>query len=532
MAGEHERFRLAEPVDSPAREQTMHATSITRRQLLQRMGVLGGSSLMIGAMDAWGLRGATRRPRPALEGQQPTTRVIVLGAGLSGLIVGYELGKLGYDYRILEARDWVGGLTWTVRRGDTHDEIDGQRQVCDFDDGQYLNGGAWRIPHTDAGILGYCKELGVPLEVFINASDANVFYEEDPGIGPLSGTRLRLREVKADMWGATTELLAKAMDAGNIDAPLTEEDAALLVQFLMRSGYLDDEDLVYAPPEARRSSERYDLSALLRSGFWARARSLNQETGGPAPLFQPIGGMQQIAFGFERVMRDRITLEAEVQSIRQTAEDVRVVWRNPRTGATREEAADYCVCCLPMSVLKRIDVNLSPAMAQAVSETGQSTVAKMGLQMGRRFWEEDEGIFGGHLWSRSLQLGEFSYPSYGYFERKGVLLGYYGSSAQAGLDAMPIAARVEHVLTQASKVHPQIRAEFESAYSVWWEKVPYSLGGYGRTPSQDLLSRLSAHDGRIYMGSAGASTDPAWMEGAVESGWRALEALHARVSQA
>ncbi|HUF74747.1 MAG TPA: flavin monoamine oxidase family protein [Longimicrobiales bacterium] len=510
----------------------MPVQPITRRQLLQRIGVLGGSSLMIGAMDAWGLRGATTRARPRLEGPQPTTRVIILGGGLSGLIVGYELGKLGYDYRVLEARDEVGGLTWTVRRGATHTEIDGERQVCDFAEGQYLNAGAWRIPHTDEGILGYCKELGVPLEIFINASDANVFYEENQDIGQLSGTRVRLREVKADLWGATTELLAKAMDAGNIDAALTEEDAELLVQFLVRSGYLDDEDLVYVPPEARRSSERYDLSALLRTGFWARARSLNQETGGPAPLFQPVGGMQQICYGFERAMPERITLNAEVRQVRQTADGVRVVWRDTRTGETREEAADYCVCCLPMSVVKGLDVNLSPAMAQAVSETGQAAVAKMGLQMARRFWEEDEGIYGGHLWSRSLQLGEFSYPSNGYFGPKGVLLGYYGSSAQAGLADMPVAGRVEHVLRQASKVHPQMREEFESAYAVWWEKVPYSLGGYGRTPSRDLLARLGVPDGRIFMGSAGASSDPAWLEGAVESGWRALEALHARVSGA
>jgi monoamine oxidase len=510
----------------------MHVGPITRRQLLQRIGVLGGSSLMIGAMDAWGLRGATPRGRPVLEGRQPTTRVLVLGGGISGLVVGYELGKLDYDVRILEARDAVGGLTWTVRRGTTHTEIGGERQVCDFDEGQYVNAGAWRIPHTDEGILGYCKELGVPLEVFINATDANLFYEENADIGALSGRRVRLREVKADLWGATTELLAKAMDAGNIDVPLTEEDAELLIQFLVRSGYLDDEDLVYSPPEARRSSERHDLSALLQSGFWARARSLNQETGGPAPLFQPVGGMQQISFGFERVMRDRITLQAEVVSIRQTADEVRVVWRSTRTGETHEEVADYCICCLPMSVLKGIDVSLSPEMAQAVSETGQAAVAKMGLQMARRFWEEDEGIFGGHLWSRSLQLGEFSYPSNGYFGQKGVLLGYYGSSAQAGLDAMPVAGRVEHVLRQASKVHPQIHEEFESAYCVWWEKVPHSLGGYGRTPSQDLLSRLSRPDGRIYMASANASSQPAWLEGAVEAGWRALEAVHARASEA
>jgi monoamine oxidase len=231
------------------------------------------------------------------------------------------------------------------------------------------------------------------------------------------------------------------------------------------------------------------------------------------------------------VLGDRLALGAEVRSVRQTADDVRVVYRDTRTGEQHELVGDYCVSCLPMSIVRTLDINLSPRMAQAVGETAHAAIAKMGLQMRRRFWEEDDGIFGGHLWSRGLQLGEFSYPSNGYFGDKGVLLGYYGSSTQAGLDAMSVRGRVEHVLTQASKVHPQMREEFEAAYAVWWEKVPYSVGAYGRTPSQDLLARLAEPDGRIYMGSAMVSADPAWMEGAVEGAWRAVEHIHERVSR-
>ena len=149
-----------------------------------------------------------------------------------GQIAAYELRKLDYDVEVLEARDWVGGLTWTVKRGARHTEMDtGERQVCDFDEGHYINVGAWRIPNSDEGILGYCKELGVPLEIFINASDANFFYEENPDLGPLSGRRVRLREVKADMWGSTTELLVKAMDQGDIDVPISGDDMELLTQY-------------------------------------------------------------------------------------------------------------------------------------------------------------------------------------------------------------------------------------------------------------------------------------------------------------
>jgi monoamine oxidase len=153
----------------------------------------------------------------------------------------------------------------------------------------------------------------------------------------------------------------------------------------------------------------------------------------------------------------------------------------------------------------------------------------MGLQMKRRFWEEDDGIFGGHLFGWSLELGEFSYPSNGYFTEKGVLLGFYGRGGTAGMADMPFDGRIEHVLTQASKVHPQMREEFETAYCVWWDKVPYSLGAYGRTPAPEELEQLSKADGRIYLGSAGASTRPAWLEGAIQSAWRTIEALHERV---
>ena len=504
---------------------------MTRRDVLKRFGAIGGSSLMIGAMDAWELMGQQTRPRPRLRGTRPDTRVVVLGGGMAGLVVGYELDKLEYDVQVLEARDRVGGLMWTVKRGSTHTEIGGETQVCEFDEGLYLNGGAWRIPNRDKGVLDYCRELGVPLEIFVNWSDANYLYEEDPELGALSGRPVRLREVKADLWGATSELLAKAMDVGSIDAPLSTEDKDRLIEFLVQGAYLDSEDHVYRPPALRGSDERYDLSTLLHSGFERRVRSLYSGTGGPDPVFQPVGGMQEIPEAFARALDDRVRLDAEVTRIRQSESAVTVTWKDTRTGRETEEVADYCVCCLPMPVLKTIDVDLSPEMSAAVAETGHSTSAKMGLQMARRFWEEDDGIFGGHLWSQSLQLGEFSYPSNDYFTQKGVLLGYYGGGGQAGLSDRPIAGRVEHVLSQASKVHPQIREEFESAYAVWWEKIPYSLGAYGRTPSTELRGALSRPDRRLYLGSAGTSQRPAWIEGAVDSAWRTVEAIHERATQ-
>src|SRR5678815_2764648 len=95
---------------------------LTRRRFLEQLGAVGGSSLVMTAMQSWDLMAGQAGERPALTGRPAKARVLVLGAGVSGLVVAYELGKLGYDFRVLEARDRVGGINWTVRRGSEHTE--------------------------------------------------------------------------------------------------------------------------------------------------------------------------------------------------------------------------------------------------------------------------------------------------------------------------------------------------------------------------------------------------------------------------
>jgi monoamine oxidase len=140
---------------------------MTRRSFLEQIGLTGGSALVMSAMRSWELMAAQAGPWPALSGRPNGTKVVILGAGVSGMTVGYELGKLGYQVTILEARDRVGGVNFTVRRGATHTETGpgGETQVCTFDEGLYHNGGPWRLAHWHTGVLGYCKELGVPVEI-------------------------------------------------------------------------------------------------------------------------------------------------------------------------------------------------------------------------------------------------------------------------------------------------------------------------------------------------------------------------------
>jgi monoamine oxidase len=503
---------------------------MTRRSFLEQFGLVGGSTLVMSAMRSWDLLAAQAGPRPSLSGRANGTRVLVLGAGLSGLVTAYELGKLGYNVRVLEARDRVGGVTVTVRRGDRHTELGpgGETQVCSFAEGLYFNGGPWRLPNWHTGVLGYCKELGVPLEIFVNEDESSYFYYEGQNLGPLGGRRVRLREVKADMIGYTCELMAKAVNQNALDVPLSAEDKERFVSFLVNEGYLDSADRVYKKNTARGGGDPHSLSALLQSGLAGRIRSVVEGVG-VSPMFQPSGGMDQITKAFQRTLADRIVLGAEIQSWRQTDTDVRVAYRNVKTGARAEATADYCVCCLPLTVVRTLDLALSPETMAAVKAVPYSAWAKMGLQMKRRFWEEDDHIFGGHLYT-NLPLGDFAYPSTGYFGAKGVLLGFNGNGQIDGLVKRPVKERVEHVLMHASKVHPQMRAEYEGAYSMFWERIPYTLGGFAASAGgPDRQAVLTRPDHRVYLGCAAVGGNGGWQEGAVAIAWRQVRQLHERV---
>jgi monoamine oxidase len=371
----------------------------------------------------------------------------------------------------------------------------------------------------------------VPLQIFVNEADSSYFFYEGNAAGALSNKRVRLREVKADLAGYTNELIIKAIDQRQLDLPLTPDDKQKFVSFLVSEGYLDSSDRRYKAFVNRGTGEPYEFAALVQSGFGSRVRSISPRDGtSAAPMFQPVGGMDQFPKGLQRAIGpNRITFNADVQSVHQSDTGVKVVYLDTKSGKKTEVAADYVVICMPLSVLAGVDINVSPEMMEAIKAVTYSNSAKMGLAMKRRFWEEDDQIFGGHLYS-NLPLGEFSYPSYDYFTQKGVLLGLYANGPVGDLLDQPVKARVEHVLTHASKVHPQIRQEFESAYAVWWRKVKYSQGGYASGSARARGAQLTKVENRIIIGSAATTSysQPDWQEGAVSAGWQALKSLHER----
>src|SRR5688572_21796371 len=123
---------------------------MNRRQFLHHLGVTGGGAVAYQALTMLGLVQSTSRAARNFNlthtGDPKGKRVVILGAGVAGLCAAYELDKLGYDCRVLEARARPGGRCVTIRNGSEQVESDGTRQVARFDDGLYFNPGPTRVP--------------------------------------------------------------------------------------------------------------------------------------------------------------------------------------------------------------------------------------------------------------------------------------------------------------------------------------------------------------------------------------------------
>ena len=518
----------------------------TRRDLLAMIGAVAGGSAMMMAMSALGHAAeSTYAGLPKLEGDPKGASVLVLGAGVAGMLAAMELRRAGYAVTILEYNDRVGGRTWSLRGGDSYTELGGAVQRCEFAPGLYINPGPWRIPYHHRAMLDICKRLGVALEPFVQVNH-NAYLHSSKAFG---GKPQRYRAVQADFHGLVAELLGKAVRTGALSQEVTAEDTEVLLASLRSWGALD-RDYRYArgwgsserrgwdkPPgggmdAAPGFSEPVAPSELLRSRLW-RSLAVAADFDYQTTLFQPVGGMDAIATAMGREVAGLVTLRAKVTAIRQDGAGVSVTWQDSGSGEMRQSRADWCLCTIPLSVLSQIEMNVSPAMSAAIGAVPYAPSVKIGLQFKRRFWEEDEAIYGGISYT-DLPISTIGYPATGYQSAgPGVLLGAYAFGAYAyEFTALEPAERVRRAVAYGAQIHPQYAAEFENGVAVGWHRVPWALGCYGVWSERTRAAHykdLCAIDGRVLLAGEHASYIPAWQEGAALSALDAITRLHARV---
>lgn len=513
--------------------------ALSRRGFLHMVGAFGGSAAVYQAALGVGLLppvARADRPDIAPLGSRKRTKVVILGAGISGLAAAYELRRKGYDVQVIEASHRAGGRNLTLRGGDLVDEC-GYPQTCQFDRDPdlYFNAGPARIPGHHNALLGYCKEFGVQLSPFIN-DNRSALVQDDAMFG---GKPIRNREYITDTRGFIAELLAKSLKPEQLSAPFTNADYQHLLEYVRQFGELDQRFTYIGSGRAGFAKHDYTgpeklkqplaISELMRSRFMY-LMSFGEMDDQSAMMMEPVGGMDRIVTGFMSKVGDCVRTHSQVESVRLTDTGVDVVYRNK--GKRTRVQADFCLNCIPMQLLAGIDNNFPSEYSGGFTAVQRGKLFKIGLQMKERFWER-EGIYGGISWTMQ-DITQMWYPAHGIHRDKGVMLGAYTFGDETGekFARMTPAQRVELAIQQGEKLHPGYRNYVESGVSIPWHRMNHMLGCSARWDDSvraQWFSRLQAPVGGHYLIGDQLSYHSGWQEGAIHSAYYAIADIDRRV---
>jgi monoamine oxidase len=541
---------------SPARRDTLLESQMTisRREFIFRVARAGGYGAAFMTMHSLGLLGMVETtqhpdfPLPPSTGRG--TKVIILGAGIAGLVSAYEMRRAGFDCTVLEARERPGGRNWTLRRGSKLVFDDGTLQECTFDEGNYFNCGPARLPSIHKNILGYCNELRVALEVEVNTS-RSALLQNDAVFG---GRPIPQRQAINDTRGHVAELLAKCVQKGALDQDFTQDDHVQVLDFLRAYGALNknyqytgssrsgDRQLPGAGDQIEIPREPLPFSDLLRSNF-CRSMLFEEVLDMQATMFQPVGGMDRISYAFAHSLGKVVHYKSPVAEIRKTDNGVRVLYRKGEGGPVASIEAPYCVCTLPLTILKTVPNDFAPRVRSAIQPLTYDSAYKVAWES-RRFWEQDgDEIYGGISSLTSGPINVVWYPSANLMSPRGVVVAGYGMENFEPFGKLPsLDAKLAASRAGIEKLHPGKSKELEKPMYISWGKVPYSLGswvsgGFGYPPTDGPTyydgpyRELIVPDDRIYFAGDHCSHIIGWQEGAVLAAQRAIMLIVSRVNQ-
>ncbi len=530
--------------------------TISRREFIARIAQTGGYGAAFMTMHSLGLLGMveterrTDFPLPAAAGRG--TKVIILGAGIAGLVSAYEMRRAGFDCTVLEARERPGGRNWTLRAGSKLVFNDGTSQACTFDEGNYFNCGPARLPSIHKTMLGYCNELGVELEVEVNSSRSTLLQNDKV----FDGKPVRQGQAINDTRGHVAELLAKCVKQGALDQAFTQDDHAAVMEFLKTYGALGknyeyngssrsgDRQLPGAGDQIEIPRAPLSFPELLKSNF-CQPMLFEEMLDMQATMFQPVGGMDRIPYAFAHALGDVVRYNSPVTEIRKTRDGVRVLYRKGESGPVESAEAAYCICAMPLTILKSIPNDFAPRVKSAIEQATYDSAYKIAWES-RRFWEHDgDEIYGGISFLTTGLVNLVWYPSAKLMSKRGVLISGYAMENWIDFGKLPsYEAKIAASRAAVEKLHPGKSKELEKPIYMSWSKVPYSLGswvsrgpGYPPSPNdapyfEGPYRELIVPDDRIYFAGDHCSHIIGWQEGAALAAQRAIAMIVSRVNQA
>jgi monoamine oxidase len=460
-----------------------------------------------------------RVPGHGLE-RRPGTRkqVVVIGAGVAGLVAAYELKQQGHDVIVLEAQNRVGGRVLTCR---------------EFAPGLYAEFGAMRIPRSHALTLKYCEKFSLPMRPFVMGNPKGLVH--------IAGQRLTMEEAQRSPDRLAFDL--EPHERGKTPDQLWADAIADIKALLERDGPKAWEAI-------RAEFDRFSLYEFLKHRNFSKGaieyyavmnfveadmnnavmEILREDLEGSYVDMQTIdGGMDRLPNAFYEALQQEVRFGAEVRSIEQSDRTVTVHYKTESGRFTA--TGDYCVCALPFPCLRTVELGpgFSRAKLQAIRQLNYHASTKILFQVRHRLWETEDGIFGGATVT-DMPIRRMNYPPPSTATERGVLLASYTWGQDAlQWGAMDPETRLEEALDDVSKIHPWIRDEYEVGTSYAWYADRWARGAFALfTPDQQtqLQEAIVRPEGRIHFAGEHCSLYHAWIQGALESGIRAATEIH------
>jgi len=457
--------------------------------------------------------------------QSPSSKVIVIGAGLSGLVAAYELRQAGRDVMVLEARMRPGGRiqTWTDP----------------FADGLYTEAGAAGIiPVEPDLVLRYAKLFNLALAepeprtlpiVHFFRGVRIVEDGESPMEWPLDLTdeeralgllRMRTRYIRP----AVDEIVRAHRD-GTLDRVMEKYDRISFHEFLRRAGASEDAIRLLAIEDWDLVGEGTDKQSAF--DVLCQTTTYSAFTG---TRYSIEGGNDLLPKAIAGALGGRINYGAEVTRIEQDDEEVRVTFR--RAGAIETAAGAYAICTLPFSVLRHLEISppFSEAKSEMIARLSYASISRVFLQFSRRFWV-DQGLSGYTF--TDLPTSFFWDGAERQRRTRGILQAFTMGEHARRIAAMSETERVDFALAQVEKVYPGARKYCEGGVSKCWDLDPWSMGAFSWFKPGEMTTmapQAGRPEGRVHF--AGEHTSSLLLrnsvQGAIESGIRASEEIRAR----
>lgn len=453
-----------------------------------------------------------------LRKSQSPKKIIIVGAGMAGLVAGSLLKDAGHKITILEANGRIGGRVYTMR--------------SPFSNGLYFNAGPMRIPQMHSLTLEYIKKFGLPINEFINRNPMDLLYVN--GIK----TRLHVFErtpgilkfpVRSNERGKSAEDLLLSVfqpfidfvtqDPGRNWAILEEQYGKYSFGYMLNSYFSEGAiDMI---------GVLLDLEAFMGMAFTEVLRELMIFTAA-GRYYEITGGMDRLPKAFLPQLKEDILLGQKMMEIVQDINGVAIRCTHQHSQQPFTITGDLAIVTIPFTALRFVNVkpynSFSYLKRRAIRELNYMAATKIAIEFKSRFWEREGQLGGKTITDQPIR---FTYlPSHGLGTQGPaiVLASYTWADEALTWDSQSEKDRIDYALQNLAEIYGnQVYTQFVAGASFSWGQDPYSCGGFTFfEPGQEteLHPDIAGPEGRVHFAGEHTSLTHAWIQGAIESGLR------------